>query len=174
MLWPSHYLTTLLWTRAPAAMPVLSFDHRAGTQKEISGCSGSPLKRQSVFRDGGRRAASQNSHDTAREIYNRQYYTGAAGVAQDSWCSNTAADLNRPRFLHRSQAMVRPCCWQERKGKRYTEETWTDYWLWRPLLCPKTSSRSVLLCVCAVMRQKAGIYGEISCVAEQKNNLTTV
>lgn len=63
-------------------MPVVSFDHlpKSGTQKEISGCSGSPLRQQSVFRAGGRHTARQISHDTAQEIYNQGHYTGSAVV----------------------------------------------------------------------------------------------
>lgn len=78
----------------------------SGTQKEISGCRGSPLRRQSVFRAGGRRTARQISHDTAREIYSQRHGSGsAAGVAQAGRCSNTAADLNADLA---SSAMVRP------------------------------------------------------------------
>ncbi len=51
------------------ARQVFSPIAQSGTQKEISGCSGSPLRQKSVFRAGGRNTARQISNDTAQEIY---------------------------------------------------------------------------------------------------------
>lgn len=81
---PSNSLTTQLWTASPAAVPSVSLDRlpKAGTQKEIFECSGSPLRLQSVFKAGGRHTTRQISYDTAPVIYNQRHCTGHTDIVK--------------------------------------------------------------------------------------------